>query len=88
MKTILELFSESLFQKQTKHWQFSDLPIKQAYSHINFHIFEGYFYVIYELFLEILSLCSGVSGGWAGLGIAHPVFGRKEGAAMQLWCSS
>ena len=28
-------------------------------------------------------LFRGVNGGWAGWAIAHPVFGRKEGAAGQ-----
>ena len=31
--------------------------------------------------VQILYLYRGVSGGWAGWAIAHPVFGRIEGAA-------
>ena len=37
------------------------------------------------IFMIFVKTCRGVSGGWAGWAIAHPVFGRIEGAAGQRW---
>ena len=42
-------------------------------------------YLLGEKYKKIELLYRGVSIGWAGWAIAHPVFDRIEGAAKQQW---